>query len=193
MRSTFGLALAVMVGVGAWMHTEAATFSESLESFTSSPVDVEVVGLANEDEEIVGFSELSIVEAEEEPVESFPLEEAVSLPPAPPVRCTVVLRNCTAQDSLQALREASVAHGVRFEVLHCLAMRESRLNPYAVSHTSDYGLMQFHVYTHGGSLMRSTSYPDSPFSPWYSALAAAELISRGQGHHWTTWPSCRYQ
>lgn len=98
----------------------------------------------------------------------------------------------TEQDVEQAIRDASVSHQVSATVLTCIAMRESRMDPYAESRTGDFGAFQFHQNRDGSSLMDLTPWSGrSLYDPYASAHATAWLINQGYGYHWSTYGGCR--
>lgn len=83
---------------------------------------------------------------------------------------------------VEAINLAAVTYGVSGALMFHLARCESRLNPNARNRTSTAtGLFQ-HLYP---STWRTTPYARfSPYSPYASAMAAAQMISRGRRGEW---------
>lgn len=94
------------------------------------------------------------------------------------------------------IRGAAEEHDVAYWTLRTLAGCETgwTWDPWAVSPVRytggrDRGLFQFHYYPNGYSLIDATPYRGgSPYDVHTAAHAAAWLIARGYGHHWSCWP-----
>ncbi len=96
-----------------------------------------------------------------------------------------------ADDMQDLVAQAALDEGASPGVLVCMAWRESRMDPNAVSPWGDLGLMQFHRQAGGWTLMQLTPWADaSPFDPDAAAHAAAWLIVRGYGPRWSTYWGC---
>ncbi len=87
----------------------------------------------------------------------------------------------------EAILEATDKYGIDYELLYCIAIKESGLNPNAVGdHGKAKGLFQIHTDKH---LIGDWCVFDAECSADFTA----KMIKAGKGSLWTTFASCRLE
>ncbi|MFM8592993.1 MAG: transglycosylase SLT domain-containing protein [Chloroflexota bacterium] len=105
-----------------------------------------------------------------------------------PGASAAVRGNCRTvpEDQIRSLiRKAANKYGVNYETLLCVAMCESGLNNCAVNRAGkSYGLFQFKKATWQDRYLNPEYNDKDYWDPKWSALATAEMWSRGLSTHW---------
>ena len=88
----------------------------------------------------------------------------------------------TAADTLAAIDQASVAHGVSWRWLYSIVRCESQLDPYAVGRRGELGAAQLAPW---GELRRFYARGFSnPYSPYQAVAFLAQRLNEGGARAW---------